>query len=293
LVDCGGGGRRRHRRPGREHRKVAGAADRLFGSYLRPQGTVELSIVDSGQRVLIVALSAGSEVKKMDELTTEKPVVFEVPANAGYKLLWNGPGYKSGSYDLLVPAKRMRWAFRQSGREQDLETLELRLEGEAQAVATAPAPADLLIAASAARIAQNPALRPPGAGIVPELDRALAVIGLLEVGTTDCGSFVNAYRAGGTVMINVGCLAMGIPGWLAEILRKLDQEQPAVLDAALGSFAAPLRRAVSATSFQEVSAALQELAEPEDQMASLTAALRRLVQTPSFRVAHNEEILRQ
>ena len=271
--------------------KIAGTADRWLGDYLRPQGTVEIAMTSSLQRELIVALTAGVAVTKMGELTAEKTVVFAVRADAGYKLVWNGPGYKAGSYDILVPPKRMRWVFRPSGqKERDLDVLELRLEGEAQPAATAPAPAGLLIATSAAQVARDPAIRPPGVNIIPELDRALAIEALFEVGTTDCGSYINII--GDLTEILVGCLGAGIPGQFEDILRNLDKGQPKVLDTALADFAPTLRQAMNARSTEETSAMLHAASMDEENKARLTAALRRLVRTPQVRAAQSEENLR-
>lgn len=275
--------------------KIAGTADHWLGDYLRPQGIVEIAMMSSLQRELTVALTAGAEVTKMGELTAEKPAVFAVRANAGYKLIWMGPGYKAGSYDILVPPRRMRWVFRSSGqKEEDLDVLELRLEGGRQAAATAPAPAGLLIAASAAQIAQNPAIRPARVNLIPELDRALTIEALFEVGTTDCGSHISivSNSISGSTQIIVGCLGFGIPGQFADILRNLDQEEPKVLDTALADFAPALRQAMSASSTEETSAALSSASADEVGNARLTAALRRLVQTPQVRAAQSEQNLR-
>jgi hypothetical protein len=154
-------------------------------------------------------------------------------------------------------------------------------EGNGPAPAVTQPNANLLISARSIQ-AVNSGSVTLGAGALPELDRAVAIIGLFETGTTDCAhrvSFVPAFGGdANAVTPAVGCLGMSIPGWLTEVLSTLDGGDSHRLDALLGDHAVAIRNYIA-----------DRKAIPEE--GTLRAATDKLTASPEFWIFYQSRVL--
>jgi hypothetical protein len=133
--------------------------------------------------------------------------------------------------------------------------------------------AKLLISARASQAATNPSI-PVSTGALPELDRATAIVGLFETGTTDCARQLYFIRG----MPAVGCVGASIQGWLGEVITSLDAGDARRLDALLGENAASIRNY-----------AQDRHSVPQEEQ--LRQAMGRLIAAPEFWIKYQARVL--
>jgi len=204
-------------------------------------------------------------------------VTFQVPIKAFYVISWEGNGYKAAAIDdIQAPAKTRRWTLSLSDNTDDGIVLKPDEEGTNSKIETVAAPAATLIAGASAADKTGGSAPMAGSQLVPELYRALATVGLFEVGTTDCMAFsyVNDFDLG------VGCLAASVRGPLGGLFKAIDERQPALLDQFLGEDAAFIRRLVE-TGGQP--STYQELKGQKERQKHLREGLGALARTLDFR----------
>ncbi|HEX3348687.1 MAG TPA: hypothetical protein VHS58_11365 [Acetobacteraceae bacterium] len=102
--------------------------------------------------------------------------------------------------------------------------------------------AGLLISARSVAASGEPAAL--GSAAVPEVDRAMAIVGLLETGTTDCARrafWIRAVGAADAVAPAICCLSASVPGSLEDVIAALDKGDAHRLDRLLGENAGAMR----------------------------------------------------
>jgi hypothetical protein len=122
-----------------------------------------------------------------------------------------------------------------------------------------------------------------GAGALPELDRAVAVVGLFATGTTDCARKVFdlpafATRSTSPDRILVGCLGMPVPLRLAELVDQIDGGDAHRLDGILGDDAPAIR--MYAKDWRSVPFSEQ-----------IRRAIDKLTTTAEFWIAYQSQVL--
>jgi hypothetical protein len=181
---------------------------------------------------------------------------------------------------VLAVKGQSSFLLTRAGVAQDRIQLSLRQKDANQATLPTSEPsARLLLSARAVQTVSNPSPVIP-AGVLPELDRAVAIVGLFETGTTDCGRHVYFLpgASSGTRVPAVGCLTVSIPGWLGEIITSLDGGDQHRLDVLLGDDAAAIRGLVP-----DHGAVLPE--------PVLREAMQRLTAAPEFWIAYQARVL--
>lgn len=260
--------------------RIAAVAAQVLKPWLQVETTLEVGLDSASSRPLVIAVAERDRVLGTQRVAPGAPVSFTVPINARYTLVWQGPGYKPGTVgDILAPPQISRWRLRVTGREQDLETLSLRAVDESGDRPSAPAPAALLLASTPSRV-DGAAAGAADVGMAAEVDRALAVIGLFETGTTDCARSVAITPLG----ILFGCIGFALPGPASALIKELDGEDPGLLDRALGDEAARVRELAARSS--PLARELASLAP--DARARLAERLRLLAAGPEFRLRHQQ-----
>ncbi|PWS34894.1 hypothetical protein DFH01_21325 [Falsiroseomonas bella] len=254
-----------------------------LGPWLAPEAGLEVIFEGPAGREVTVAV-VGGRVFESHVFAGTGGAVFSVPANARYTVAWQGVGYKPGEVgSIIVPTRPQRWRLAPAGREENQDLLALRAENAASPEPSSPASAAILVASTVPR---GPADAPGGdAALLPEIDRALSVVGLFEMGTTLCSRRVMVSQFG----IAVGCLAMSLPGPAAGIIRRLDERHAALLDAVLGDEAGFIRDLASRRPLDL--APLQPLAADASRRARLSERLEALAATAEFRIEQQVEVL--
>jgi hypothetical protein len=205
--------------------------------------------------------------------------VLRVPANTVYTIGWQGPGLEAGAaqHVLAVEGKTL-FRLERIGESPGQIKVSLRVAGPDQTELPVTEPtAKLLLSASAAQRLDSSATIASGA--LPELDRAVAIVGLFETGTTDCARrlfFVPG--VGGKKLPAVGCLAVSIPGWLSNVIVAIDGGDARHLDAFLGENADPIRNYAKDWN-----------ALPEETL--LRKAMQDLIAAPEFWIAYQAHVL--
>jgi len=266
---------------------IASYAARWLGPWLRQETRIDVLFDAPHERTLILAIAEGSDVLDTQTIHGGMTARFRVPAHARYTLVWQGPRFKAASIgDILAPSQSYLWRLALAGREEETDLLKLLAEGLAEELQTAAAPASLLVSAQAAVFARNPALRNNGFALLPELDRAVAVIGLFEQGTTDCALSYWVTRIG----IGAGCVGASIPGALGGLITQLDRDHPELINETFGETAALLRDLVAADFFEQTRR-IRAIYDDKQTLERLRRGTAELVRTPAFRVAHQGRLL--
>ncbi|MDR6955297.1 hypothetical protein J2X65_004676 [Ancylobacter sp. 3268] len=279
---------------------VVGNADKIL-SFAKTWVAPSLAPYFTDQAVMTVRIEPGvdlaADVFAADPANANRAVAvaqarkgedarLTVPARMLYTLGWQGPGLKAGAAEKLLAVEG--GSVYMLGRKSEADGLvELTLRrgassdggGEPPAPAAGEPSAGLLLSARAARAVADPGAAPPASGSLPEFDRALAIVGLFETGTTDCGRRVSVERAvrGFGRSLSVGCVGASIPGWLGEMIAALDDGTTRRLDTLLGEDAKPLR--ALANGFNDVGG------------DDLARAGRQLMALPEFRIAYQQRVL--
>ena len=255
---------------------ILATGTKWLGPYLVPKAaisvdtdlavTADVSVADPADKTRAIAV---------DRAGRDRKAVLNVPANTYYTIAWQGSGLEGGAAEHVLAVKGAS-LFRlvRTGEAEGQIKAGLRQSGggESNPVTTEPS-AQLLLSARALQAAANPSVG-ISSGALPELDRATAIVGLFETGTTDCARRV--YFIGGTPA--VGCLAASIPGWLADVITALDGADARRLDTLLGENAAPIR------SFAQDAHAVP-------QQAQLKQAMDRLTAAPEFWISYQTRAL--
>ena len=266
------------------HTKIANWADTI----LRPHAAMEIRLESGIDRQTDVAIASPSEKDRVIDIrrtTSGESAIFRLPVDARYTVFWQGAGIKAARIDDVVVSRAgSRFRLVSTGSEQDLEVLALRNvaidSGEAASdpATPQPAPASLLVSAIAASAARNPAIHPLANGVLPELDRALMVVGLFETGTTDCARRLLVAET----FVSVGCLGISLPGPLPKLIADVDGDEARRLDGLLG--------AADAQEFRE-SLQANSSTEPllvKGTIKSIVTGLRQLTAMREFWIAYQQ-----
>ncbi len=245
--------------------------------YLQPTSVLTVTIdedVPGTADVFVANPADDTRAIAVDHVDRSKPAELKVPANVVYTVGWQGAAIEAGAASrILIAEGGAAFHLARSGVSEGQVKVSLRQqEGNEPAPAATPPNANLLISARSVQ-AINSGSVSLGAGALPELDRAVAIIGLFETGSTDCARrvyFVPAFGGdANAVTPAVGCLGMSIPGWLTDVLNNLDDGDTHRLDAVLGDHAAAIRAYIA-----------DRTAIPEQ--AILRAATEQLAASPEF-----------
>lgn len=257
----------------------------VLAPYINPQAQIAIRLDDEAAAVADVFVSdPASETHPLASARTRygQEAVLTVPANILYKIGWQGPKIEAGAVERVLAVKgESSFHLVSTGEAEGRIKVTLRETDGAAAPFPATEPsAKLLIAARAA----NEAAAVIGPGALPELDRAVAIVGLFETGTTDCARrvfSVPAFVGGlapGAKTIAVGCLAFESPGWLADVITATDGGEAHRLDAILADDAPAMR------SYAREMPVLP----PAEQLQRAGA---RLVASPEFWIAYQSRVL--
>jgi hypothetical protein len=254
--------------------------------YIYPQAHIAIRLDDETATTADVFVSDPADnVLAHGRTRHGEEAVLTVPANVLYKIGWQGPNILAGAVAGVFAAQGSS-AFRlvRNGEDQGVVKVTLRpTDADTTPFAATEPSAKLLISARVASVASEPAAV-IGASALPELDRAVAIVGLFETGTTDCARRVfytpafGAARGGDAKAPSVGCLGMSIPGWLADVIAAVDGGDARRLDAVLGDDATAIR-------------AYAKDAHALPPAAQLQRASERLVAAPEFWVAYQSRVL--
>jgi hypothetical protein len=249
-----------------------------LGPYLIPKAAMSVAL-DADLAITADVFVADPADKTraiaVDLARRDRKAVLNVPANTFYTIGWQGAGLEAGAAEHVLAAKgESLFRLVRTGEADAQIKVGLRQSdgGEPKPVTTEPS-AQLLLSARASQAAANPSIG-ISSGALPELDRATAIVGLFETGTTDCARRLYFFR--GTPA--VGCLAASIPGWLADVITTLDGGDSHRLDTLLGENATSIRNFA-----QDVHAVPQE--------AQLNQAMERLTAAPEFWISYQSRAL--
>ncbi len=254
-------------------------------SYFGPKATIFV-LLDTDRDVQAMVFAADPKNEnhaiEVDRTKRGQKAMLTVPANYLYTIGWTGDGIEAGTTEgvLAVKGESLFHLVRTGGPEDQIK-LNLRRTDRDQAELPATEPsARLLLSARAVQAVSDPAIS-ISAGTLPELDRAAAIVGLFETGTTDCARrlfFVPAFGPSRSVAPAIGCLGSSIPGWLADTITSLDDGDAHRLDVFLGGNADLLRNYV-----RDWRAVPQE--------APLREAMERLITAPEFWIKYQFRVL--
>lgn len=249
-----------------------------LGPYLIPKAAMSVALdADLAITADVFVADPADKTRAIafDLARRDRKAVLVVPANTFYTIGWQGAGVEAAQPStswrpraspcfawcaLARQAVKSRWACAKV------------TEMNKKPVTTEPS-AQLLLSARASQAAANPSIG-ISSGALPELDRAAAIVGLFETGTTDCARRLYFIRG----MAAVGCLAASIPGWLADVIVTLDGGDSHRLDSLLGENAVPIR------SFAQDAHAVPRKAQLKQAMERLTAA-------PEFWISYQARVL--
>lgn len=256
--------------------------------YLAASATIELVIDPSVTRQLIVSIMDGGKLVETRLIKSAGTEIFTVPANVIYRINWQGVAIQPAeASNIPAPAQKVRWKLAFKSKQDDVSVLALRLEDEKQDRPTEDASATTLAAVAAAQAAKDPASRPPSSNLLPELDRASLVVGLLETGSTNCSASVIVNQR----VISVGCFGISIPGWLGDILKALATELPEEFAAAFEADSLAYVRAAIGTDAGERQAGTGGFMADAAKRDQLRAGLLKIVRWPAFRHHYEAKVL--
>jgi hypothetical protein len=274
--------------------------------YISPQAHMAIRLDDNITAEANVFVSDPDPEKKdhvlaVGRVRQDEQAVLTVSAKELYKIGWQGvgPNIEAGAVTGVLAVEGAS-AFRlvKTGEgechpsagniasECGVIKVTLRPSNADAAPLSATEPsAGLLISARSAS----------GAGAFPELDRAVAIVGLFETGTADCARHVSwlsppAISGRDDTVPSVGCFSMTIPGWLTDVIATIDGGDAHRLDAILGDDAAVVRADVKEDV--KYTNAPPPIWEPEFwRNAPPQRAMERLIATPEFWVAYQGRVL--
>jgi hypothetical protein len=281
--------------------------------YIRPQANMAIRLDDNitaEPDVFVSDPANEAHVLAIGHVRHGEPAVLTVSANTLYKIGWQGTNIAPGAVkDVLAlkGASAFRLVPTDEGKDEGkggVFRVTLRPADADVAPLTATEPsAGLLISAGAARVASEPAVV-IGAGALPELDRAVAIVGLFETGTTDCTRQVRWFEPPPLGVDpfhpvpkapSVGCLGMTIPGWLTDVIATIDSGDAHRLDAILGDDAAVVRVNVTEDAkYRNAPSSMESFSMEGGQFwtgAPPQRAMERLISTPEFWVAYQGRVL--
>lgn len=249
--------------------------------YVNPRAAINIALDDGltiAPHVFVADPANKTRAIAVADAAQGTAAILSVTADTFYRIGWQGAGLQAGGTDdVLATAGTSSFRLIRDGEVDGQLKLKLRQsDARGTAVPTAEPSAKLLLSARAAAAVTDPAL-PVASGALPELDRAVAVIGLFEVGTTDCAR--RLFFVAGTPA--VGCLGASVPGWLADVIGAVDNADNADahrLDALLGANAEPLRAYIRAPHSLAPDAPLRE-------------AVARLLSAPEFWIQYQLRVL--
>ncbi len=269
---------------------ILSAGAKWLGPYIVPylSAHADLSVVPDADLALAADVFVADPANQTHAIAVGRAqkgqkAVLHVPANVLYTIGWQGAGLEAGAASniLAVPGET---SFRliHAGESQGQIKVSLRQSDADRAAPPATEPsAKLLLSARVAQGAVDPSVSIT-AGALPELDRAAAIVGLFETGTTDCARrlfFMPAVMSGPDLEApSVGCFGASIPGWLADMILAIDAGDTRRLDALLGEKADLLRNY-----------AHDPRAVP--QRAPLQQTMERLLAAPEFWINYQEKVL--
>lgn len=257
----------------------------VLAPYVNPQAHIAIRLDD--KTAAVVDVFASDPANEAHPLATGRArygqdVVLSIPANVLYKIGWQGPYIEAGAVAGVLAVKgASTYRLIRAGEAGGVVKVTLRqTDADVKPFVAAEPSAKLLISAHAVGAA-NESAAAIGASALPELDRAVAIVGLFETGTTDCARrvfYTPAFAAPGAKTLSVGCLAMSIPGWLADVISAMDGGEARRLDAILGDDAASFRAYAKDPHTLPPASQLQRAGE-------------RLVAAPEFWVAYQSRAL--
>jgi hypothetical protein len=249
-----------------------------LGPYLVPKAAMSVAL-DADLAITADVFVADPADKAraiaVDLARRDRKAVLNVPANTFYTIGWQGAGLEAGLVEHVLAAKgESLFRLVRIGEAEGQIKVGLRQNNgnEPKPVTTEPS-AQLLLSARASQAAANPSIG-ISSGALPELDRATAIVGLFETGTTDCAR--RLYFIGGEPA--VGCVGASIQGWLGEVITSLDAGDAHQLDALLGENAASIRNYARDR-------------HPIPQDAQLRQAMERLIAAPEFWIKYQARVL--
>jgi hypothetical protein len=262
--------------------KILSTGATWFGPYIipyvSPQAVMSVALdpdLAIAVDVFVADPSNETRVIAVGQTHRDQKAVLNVPANTRYTIGWQGAGLEAGAVQHILAVKgESLFRLMRTGMADGQIRVSLRESDSNQPeLPTTEPSAKLLISARASQAATNPSVT-ISAGALPELDRATAIVGLFETGTTDCARrlfFIRGVPA-------VGCLAASIPGWLADMITALDTGDARRLDALVGENASSIR-----------DYAQHKRSVPEE--AQLRQAMERLIAAPEFWIKYQTRIL--
>jgi hypothetical protein len=253
--------------------------------YISPVAIIQVTLEDGipGSADIFIAETGGNpHAIAVDRVQSGRLAKLSVPANIVYTIGWQGSAIEAGATGRVLAVKgESSFHLMKMDTAQGQIKVALRQDDASQATPAATEPsARLLLSAQAVQAAGNAGFSLV-AGALPELDRAAAIVGLFETGTTDCARhfmLVRDFRSGANANVPVvGCMGASIPGWLADILTILDEGESHSLDALLGDAASQVRALVR-----------DHQTMPDD---ALRAVIERLTASPEFWVRYQNRVL--
>lgn len=246
--------------------------------YLSPQAAIAVTLdTDLAAPVDVFVADPANETRviAVDETGRDRKAVLKVPAYTRYTIGWQGAGFEAGAAQHILAVRgESRFRLMRVGAADGLVRVSLRQDDpERPGLPTSEPSAKLLISARASQATANPSIS-ISAGALPDLDRATAIVGLFETGTTDCARrlfFVAGVPA-------IGCVLASMEGWLGEVIASLDAGDAHRLDSLLGADAAAMRKYAQVRHAGPLS-------------AQLLPAMERLTGAPEFWIKYQARIL--
>jgi hypothetical protein len=247
--------------------------------YISPLAAISVALdadLAVAADVFVVDPADKRRVIAIDRARREQKAVLNVPANTFYTMGWQGAGLVAGGAKNILAVKgESLFRLVHTGEADGQPIVSLRQgDGDRSNLAAAEPSAQLLLSARVAQAVVGNSSIPILTGALPELDRATAIIGLFDTGTTDCAR--RLFFIGGRPI--VGCLG-SLPGLFANVITALDGGDARRLDALLGGNAAPIRNY----------AAQDALAIPQD--TQLRQAMESLIAAPEFWIKYQASVL--
>jgi hypothetical protein len=254
-----------------------GNAEKIYlalAQWLSAETTIEVTLAAPADRRVKVGIFRGDKTFAVAEIEGGKTVALTVPANERYFVTWQGFGFKPAkTEEILVTREALRSRLESKSKDADGELLTLRLEqGRSTPKTSAPSAASLLATAST-----GAAARPTSASLVPEIDRAMFIVGLFEVGTTDCGTRVVVL----TRQAIFGCIGMTLPGHIARVVKDV-REPLQFINKIAGDDAGFV------WSLVQTNGLFSKELETHPDKTKLTRRLEALSRTPEFRMKYQE-----
>lgn len=248
----------------------------IVGPLFEKDIQVAIGLGTPADRRVTVGLNfdpASRKFAAVKNLTGGEEMSFELPANAQHRVQWQGSNFKAAAADIIVGQEASKWTLRIAGKEGDFDVLSL-VEAVTQRTAeNTPLSATALVAAAKTVADRDQAWASASHDpFGPAMDRAYAIVGLLEVGSPDCADTLMIR----SFTIRVGCVGF-LPGNLSQVLSRLDADDPALIGRIMGPRAAELRAA-------EHRAGLPHIPTDEDFRRRVTA----LTQDPHFKAAYDK-----